>query len=393
MSERVDLRGLSVLLQRYMAEIRKTAKSVADVQNLFTEAYGERERRYQETIGALVDAIVAAGAGVGDELHAPIRARLVEERELLAARRRELREALLPRAQEDADGFLALSQEARAAHQATNRRLREQEVELQAEIERLEAELEALNAAIKEQGRFLGVLLHFGSLLKLSKRRREVLQALTETQAQLRDTRQRWQQARTTFEEEQAQLREELQAALLQRSQLQTELDYLDDDEQRALLAHQRAVRHVLDALREPVELADPALEERVNALAVLNAERERYLAGLQKAAHVLGLLSGIAKGVRAFQESVQKLIQQQQQYSQHLRPLQVTVPDAVQDFFAHFRRLDERISKAARFREEPEAFTAHARAFIESAGDRQIQQVFETLGGALNQAAETQWR
>jgi DNA repair exonuclease SbcCD ATPase subunit len=257
----------------------------------------------------------------------------------------------------------------------------------------LEAELEALNGAIKEQGRFLGVLLHFGSLLKLSKRRREVLRALKETQEQLRDTRQRWQKARTAFEEEQAQLREELQAALLHRSQLQTELDYLDDDEQRALLAHQRAVRHVLDALREPVALPDPALQERVNELVVLNVERERYLAGLEKAAHVLGLLSGIAKGVRAFQESVQKLIQQEQQYSQYLRPLQVTVPDAVQAFFAHFRRLDERVSNAERFREEPKAFTAHARAFIESAGDRQIQRVFEALGGALNQATETQWR
>lgn len=393
MSERVDLRGLSVLLQRYMAEIRKTAKSVADVQNLFTEAYGARERRYQDTIGALVDDIVAAGEGVGDELHAPIRARLAEEREILEGRRRELRERLLPRAQEDADGFVALSQEARATHQESNRRLHRQEAELQAEIERLEAELEALNGAIKEQGRFLGVLLHFGSLLKLSKRRREVLRALKETQEQLRDTRQRWQKTRTAFEEEQAQLREELQAALLHRSQLQTELDYLDDDEQRALLAHQRAVRHVLDALREPVALPDPALQERVNELVVLNVERERYLAGLEKAAHVLGLLSGIAKGVRAFQESVQKLIQQEQQYSQYLRPLQVTVPDAVPAFFAHFRRLDERVSNAERFREEPKAFTAHARAFIESAGDRQIQRVFEALGGALNQATETQWR
>ncbi len=259
---------------------------------------------------------------------------------------------------------------------------------MRAEIEAGEADLAALNAEIKRQSRFLGVILHFGALRKLSKQRKAVLQQLKEKQEALGAVRREWQERRERFETEQAELQELIQLALRERSELQAELDYLDDDEQRELLARQRAARHVLDTLREPVRSPLPELQEEVNALVALNIERDHYREGLMKAAHLLGLFAGIAKGVQAFRASAQKLVKQQQQYRQYLRPLKVTVPSVATSFFAHLGPLPQALHT-----DDPVAFATQAEAFIGAANDRQIQEVFEALGEALNHATSTQWK
>jgi chromosome segregation ATPase len=396
MTRTVDLRGLSAIFQKHLDNARAAAEAVANVQNAFTQAYGEREMRYQSTIGDLVDEVLAAGDGAGKELYAPIQRQLAEERRALEERQRELRRELLPQAQEEADTLIERSQAARTRHHKTNVELRKREAELEGEIDRLEAKLAVLNAEIKEQGRILGPFIHFRAVRKLTKRRDAVLTDLEEAHQALRDTRQGWRETRAAFEEEQARFREQVQEALLHRSRLQAELDYLEDEEQRELLAHQRAARHVLDELREPITGPNPALQAKVNDLVTLNVERDRYLEGLEKAAHVLGLLSGLAKGQRAFLASLQQLIQQQKEYSQYLPPLRITLPNApsaVDALYTRLRQLSQTLADTERFRSDPAAFTAHAQAFIDAAGDEEIQWLFEAMGNEIDRATKTQWR
>ncbi len=384
----VDLRQLEAHFAGYLEDIRRAAGLVARAKETFTAAYGERERRYQRTIGPLVDAVVAAWEKAGPALHRPIAARLERERVTLAARRRELRAGLLPELQEDVDGFVAESQADRARYQEDARRLKVQEEQLRAEIEAGEADLAALNAEIKKQGCFLKMLPNFSALRKSTRRRKVLLQTLQEKQEALGAVRREWKERREQFHAHQAELQALIREGLRERSELQAELDYLDDDEQRELLARQRAARHVLDARREPVVSPLPELQEEVNALVVLHTERDHYRVALMKAAHLSGLFTGIAEGVQAFRASAQKLYRQQQQYRQHLRVLKITLPNEAVTFFAAFRQLPQALQT-----DDPVAFATRADAFITGAGDTQIRQVFESLGAALNHATSTQWK
>ncbi|MGC9399057.1 MAG: hypothetical protein ACP5HM_07965 [Anaerolineae bacterium] len=388
MSQRVNLKQLEALLSGSLDDIRQATRVVTQAKDTFTEAYGERERRYQQRIGPLVDEVVAAWEEAGTALHSSIAARLEKERRTLEARRQELRAEVLPQIQEDVDGFITESQTGRARYQEHSRRLKAQEAQLLSEIEAGEAELDALNTEIEKQGCLLGMIRHLGTLRKLSRRRKALLQTLKEKQEALGTLRREWKERRTQFEAEQASLQTRIQEGLQKRAELRAELDYLDDEAQRELLARQRAARHVLNALREPIVSPPSELQEKVNALIALNIERDHYREGLMKAAHLAGLFAGIGKGVQAFQTSVQKLYQQQQRYRQYLHPLKIKVPEAAAAFLGQFRQLPQALHTA-----DPVTFATRAEAVIADAEETQIQETFESLGEALNQATRTQWK
>ncbi|MBN1259194.1 MAG: hypothetical protein JXB35_00800 [Anaerolineae bacterium] len=388
----MDLAALRKALQDQNQTLSVLTPRLSTIRDIYTEAYGQREQTYQATIGELVDRLVDAWQAMGADLFEPVQTRRIEEVDLIETRRRVLRDRLLPELQAQIDSLVKRSQTDRTRRHRTSVIEDDREEELKALVQRFEAELDQLNAEIQAQARRLGVIRHFGKLRRLTGRRSEVLKELARLQAEIRDVRSDWRTSEMQMGAQENTQQQEVQAALQKRSRWQAELDYLDDAAQREQLARQRAVRYVLDELREPVTSPLPDLESSVNDLAALNVARDQYQEALKKVSHLLGLLQGIGQGVTKFIESLEKLMQQQKQYSAYLKPLRISVPASIGRFFQQFTTLYQAVQNPAAFRDRPVIFSKLAAEFIASAGDDAIKATFESLGAALNQATTQQW-
>lgn len=388
-----SLQDLDKTLSARAADLRAVAPVFQELKACYTEAYGKYEQRYQLAIGPAVDLLVEAGAAAGPMLHSSVLAWLPHEEEAAEVRYLELRDKILPQLEADIAALVQRSQASRQRHHLANTQAAQREQSLQASIAAGEAELTRLNAEVKAKSRWLGMFWRFFTVNKLVRARNKVFAEVTQLQQQLEQLRQDWQDARQKETAAQASYQEETQTKLLEQARLQAEFDYLDAADRRAALAHQRAARHVIDELREPVACPLPDLEQALAELAELNVIRDRYQEGIHKAAHLEGLANGLLQGLVALGNGVQKMLRQQKQYSAYLKPLRVTVSQASLDFFRTLAALRKTFASAQSFTEDPVLFAQQAQSFIAALSDDAIRIAFESLGTALTRAAETQWK
>ncbi len=388
-----SLKDLDTMLTERMADIKATLPVFQALKASYGKVYGEHDLRYQVAIGPAVDRLMEADSAAGPDLQREVLALLPLQEDEIEARHTELREEVLPNLAAEIAVLLRRSQAGRERHHVANLTVAERERTLQTDIAAGEAELARLNAAVKGKARWLGVIWRFFAVNKLVRQRNKTFKAVKALQQQLEQTRKDWQMAQQQESEDQERYRQDMQAKLLEQARLQAEFDYLDDPDRRAFLAHQRTARAVIDGLREPIPCPLPDLAEMLTALAELNVTRDRYQEALTKAAHLEGLLNGLMQGLEGFRGGVQKMLQQQTQYSAYLKPLRISIPQASLDFFKTLAAARKNFTTTRGFAENPILFAQQAQGFIAALDDDTVRVAFESLGEALTQATEAQWK
>jgi predicted nuclease with TOPRIM domain len=392
MPRTVSLEQLNDFLSDNRRKVNAVGREVEEIQVGFNSAYVEFKADHDARLASLTETLFEQLDNVGPELRALIDERAVEERRLLAERRMELRENLIPQTQAEADAVLAQAQEQVKALRQLNPRLNEREEAYKAQRDGLEAKLAQLNSEISRRSRGLGFITHFISIAKLDRQRHRVLGQLETLARNLKEVREEWQTSQHEVQTEQEALQSQWRELSLRVAELKRELTYLDDEAQQEALAMKRAVRHVLDNLKESVPCPGD-LRPGLEAMIELNIKTDSYQEGLGTVGGLIALLDSVGKGMDSFQESVGGLIGEQRMHGDFLPGLRVRLPDSVISFHSQWDGLRARVRDDARLCARPAEFLEAAQPVIErDLSDEAITDMFNRLGQALIEATR-KWR
>jgi DNA repair exonuclease SbcCD ATPase subunit len=393
MSRSFSLEQLSDYITDQIARIAAVRKEVEEIQVGFNSAYVEWQAEHDAALERLTEAVMDRRDEVGPDLEAQIQERIGEERHIIDARREELRDELIPEAQAQADRTLAQGQRLTETVRELNPRLNDREETLKAQRAALEEELAALNDQIRELSGCLGVVTNFVKINRLDRQRQRAIGKLDAIQQELKAVREEWQATYDQIKDQQEGLQDQWQELTLELARLQGELDYLDDETSREDLALKRAVRFVIDHLKQPVACPAQDLERQLADMVELNIETDTYQEGLGSVSGVLSVLDGITEGLHRFDESVKGLIREQQMHSSYLSKLSVTVPSETLAFHEQWDDLRGSVKDERHLGANPAEFIAAVRPVMEeNMSEARIVAMFNSLAGALEQATAG-WR
>jgi len=405
MSKSFSLEQLADYIADNLEKIGAVRQEMAEIQVGFNSAYVEWKAEHDASLERLVQAIDGRSDEVGPELQARIGQRCLEESELIEKRRQELRQELIPTAQAEADAALEKGQSLAQALRKLNPELDQREEGLKARRARLEAELGQLNQQISRLSGCLGVVVNFPKITRLDRQRQRLIGRLEGVNQALKEVRQQWQTAQQQTGDEQATLQAGWQDLTLKLAQLQAELSFLDDEANRQATARQRAVRHVVDHLKEPVAPGQraggqakprgplPDLQGELDEMVKLNVQTDDYQAALGAAASLLSLLDGISEGLKRFDRSVQGTLDEQKMHSAYLPMPEVSLREEVLGFHAQWDDLRSKVRDERHLSAHPAEFVAAVGPVMqEGLSEARIKAMFEGLGQALD-AATRGWR
>lgn len=392
MPQTVSLEQLNDFLLENRRKINEVGREVEEIQVGFNSAYVEFKANHDAQLARLTEALFTRLDGLGPELRALINERAVVERRLLVERRKELREKLIPQTQAEADAVLAQAQEQIQALRQLNPQLNEREEVYKAHKAALEAKLAELNAEISRRSRGLGFIIHFVSIAGLDRQRQRIIGQLEVLARNLREVREEWQARQQEFQAEQEALQGQWRQLSLRVAELKRELAYLDDEAQREALAVKRAIRYVLDNLKELVPC--PAdLKSGLEAMIELNIKTDAYQEGLGMVGGLIALLDSVGKGMDSFKTSVEGLIGEQRMHGDFLPRLKVQLPDSVIAFHSQWDSLRVKVRDDARLCARPTEFLEAMQPIIErDLSDEAITGMFNDLSQALTEATK-KWR
>jgi chromosome segregation ATPase len=393
MAESYSLEQLSQYLSGNMSRIGELRKEVEEIQVGFNSAYVEWKARHDAQLERVVEAIVDRWNEAGPDLQARIEKNAAEEQDLIEKRRQKLRDEIIPQTQAEADEALQDAQTTIEILREENPRLDEREESLKKLQAMFQEELAQLNEKIRALSGCLGVLINFFKINKLDRQRQRVIGQLYGVRRELRDVRREWRQIQREMQTEQENQQSIWQLRAQAMADLRAELDYLDDDANRQRLALKRATRHVLDNLKEPVAGLVDDLKEEMDAMIEANIQTDTYQEALGSVSGFMALLDGINEGLKRFDTSVAGLIKEQRMHSAHLSRLSVNVPAEVASFHQQWEGLAKMVRDDGHLCAHPPEFVALVKPVIEgNLSQSNVKQMFESLGGALNQAT-SRWR
>jgi predicted nuclease with TOPRIM domain len=373
-------------------KINAVGREVEEIQIGFNGAYVEFKADHDAQLASLTETMFEKLDSLGSDLRTRIDEQAVEERRLLAERRTELQEELIPQTQAEADAVLAQAQEQTKALRQLNPRLDEREEAYKAQRAALETKLAELNSEISKRSRGLGFITHFISIAKLDRQRHRVLGQLETLAQNLGEVREEWQTRQQEFQAEQQALQDQWRELSLGVAELKRELTYLDDEAQREALAVKRAIRHVLDNLKERIPCPDE-LRPGLEAMIELNIKTDDYQEGLGTVGGLIALLDSVGTGMDGFQESVEGLIGEQRMHSEFLPRLKVQLSNSVIAFHSQWDGLRAKMRDEARLSAHSSEFLAAAQVVIErDLSDEAVTSMFDRLGQALAEATKD-WR
>jgi chromosome segregation ATPase len=396
-----SLQRLSDYIAETIDQIGKVRQEAQEIQLGFNSAYVEWKAQHDAALERLAGAVTAtleeawpdASNEAGNILYTRITARTAEERLAISERGRELRESLIPNTQTEADQTLQEGQRLQTRLRALNPRLDQREEELKAQRSVLEGELAELNEQIRRLSGCLSVVLNFPKINRLGRRRQEAVGELKVIQQELKRVREEWREAQVQTQGEQEALQTKWQELALRLARLHGELDYLDEEANREALALRRAVRYVMDHLKEPVSCPASELQGELDAMVELNRQTDDYQAGLGSAGSFMSLLDGIMEGLRRLNESVQGLVEEQRMHSSHLSALSISVPGEVLAFHRQWPVLARKVHDESRLCAHPAEFVAVVQPVMdEDLSESNIRAMFGGLGQALERAT-SEWR
>ena len=392
MPQTISLDQLNDFLADNRRKINAVGREVEEIQVGFNSAYVEFKADHDAQLASLTETLFKRLDGVGPELRALVDKRAIAERRLLAERGVELRDKLIPQTQAEADAVLAQAQEQTKSLRQLNPRLDEREEAYKAQRAALETRLAQINSEISQRSRGLGFVIHFISVAKLDRQRHRILGQLETLAQNLKEVRQEWQTSQQEFQTEQEGLQGQWRELSLKVAELKRELVYLDDEAQREALAVKRAVRHILDNLKDPVPCPGdlrPGLETMIE----LNIKTDAYQEGLGTVGGLIALLDSVGKGMDSFRESIQGLIGEQRMHSEFLPRLEMHLSDSVIAFHNQWDGLGAKMRDDAQLCAHPTEFLKAARPVMErDLSNEAITDMFNRLGQALDEATRN-WR
>jgi chromosome segregation ATPase len=388
----MNARKLIQYLDDQQQAIQALIAQLDEVQVAFNAQFDEFKAQHDATLDRLTDEIAADPGAAGPQLTASIEKRLPEERERIDARRQQVREEYLPKRQQAADDLLNKAQAELAELRALNPQLDAQEEDLKAEKAGLEAQLAELNGEIGRLSRGLGVVRHFLTITKADRERQRVIGKLELINNSLLQVRQAWEQRREETEQHQADLQKRWQLESVAVARLQSELDQLDDKARGEDLALRRAIRYVLDNLKENLSTSDASLDAGLQQMVQLNVSTDAYHEGLASVGGTIGLLRGIGSGNDAIRRSIEGLNNEQQMHSAYLKPLDFQLPSSVEAFHNQWAALADRFADEKAIGAHPTDFSSAVEPLLAGPlSESSIEAMFNSLG-AMVQQATAQW-
>lgn len=393
MSKSFSLQRLSKFIEDGIEGIGNVRTEVEEIQIGFNSAFVEWKAEHDATLERLTEAVNGQLEDVGPDLQSRVEERMVEERRIIAERRQALRDDLVPQTQSEADTALDEGKRLSQKLRQLNPRLDQREEKLKSQRASLEAELAQLNQQMRDLSGCLGVVIHFPKISRLDRERQRVIGQLDVVQQGLKEVREEWQSAQHQFQGDQETLQTSWREATLKLAQLQGELDFLDDEASGEDLARRRAVRHVIDHLKETIPCPLEDLKPELDSMVELNVQTDDYQAGLGSVGSLMSVLDGVSQGLTRFNESVEGLISEQKMHSAYLPKLSVDVPDEVLSFHAQWGDLRDKARDDGHLCAHPTEFVAFAQPVMEGAlNEANIRAMFEGLGQALDHATQ-RWR
>ncbi|MBN1978584.1 MAG: hypothetical protein JW918_14395 [Anaerolineae bacterium] len=392
MGKRVSLEELHQYILNKTSQIRTVSEEMKEIQVGFNSKHVAWKADHDAALERLVEAVLARMEEVGPELKGRIEERVAEERRIVDERRQELRDTLIPQVQAEVDDLIKKGRTVVEFVREENPRLDEREEQLKAKWAKLEGELTVLNERIRKLSGCLGVVFNFLKINKLDRQRQRVIGQMYEVRSQLRDVRQEWQETRHVADDEEDRLQVRWQELTREVAQMQGELDYLEEASNRENLALRRAVRHVIDNLKEPIPCPAADVKADLDGMVTLNIQTDDTQGGLGVASGLIALLDGIIEGMKRFDQSVAGLVTEQHMHSAYLKRLDVDVPDDVEAFHAQWEGLAQKVRDDGRLCENPAEFlNVVLPEFEGKVSEAAIRGAFESLGRALS-AATSQW-
>ena len=360
-----------------------------EVQVAFNAQFDRFKAQHDGTLDRLTDQIAERPDTVSPELRTSIDERLPEERRRIQERRQKVREEYLPRRVQAADDLLKKGQDELAQLRALNPQLDEREENLKRQKAELEGQLAELNEVIGQKSKGLRVVRYFLAITKADRERHRVLGKLEGTNDALYEVRRIWEEERKKVAKFQAAYQEQWQLESIAVARLQTELDQLDDETQREDLAQRRAIRHIVDALKEPASSPDPELDAGLREMVELNVQTDGYHEGLASVGGMIGLLGGINSGMEAVRHSIEGLKREQEMHSAYLKALDFRLPPPVDAFHKQWPALAQQFADEETIGAHPVEFSAAVQPLLEGTlSQANIEAMFNHLGEMIEKAA-----
>lgn len=359
-----------------------------EIQVTFNAQFDAFKARHDTKLDRLTGQIAGQLQDLSPGLRAAIDESMPSEQRQLQERRQSVENEYLPKRQQAADELLSRAQAELAELRALNPELDRQEEELKAEKAKLEARLAELNQEIRRHSRGFGIVLRFSAITRADRERHQVIGKLEMVNDSLYKVRQEWETQHTRMLASQAKLQERWQLEAIAIARLQSELDQLNDSAVCEDLALRRAIRHVLDALKEPQKASDAEMEAHLHEMIELNIQTDTYHEGLASVGGMIGLLRGIDNGMQALRQSVQGLYDEQGMHSAYLKPLEFQLPAGVESFHKQWSELAHRFADEDEIGQHPAQFSAAVKPLLRGPlSEANIASMFEELGRMLKQA------
>ncbi len=369
-------------------EIEDLINQLDEIQVHFNAQYDSFKSQHDAVLDHLTNQIDAQLDTVDLELRKAIEDRLPEERERINERRQQVAQEYLPKRREAEDALLKQAQAELAQLRSLNPQLNEREESLKRGRAELDARLAELNRQIRAKSRGLGVMLHFIAISKADRERHRLLGKIEAINESLYRVRTEWKQHQQEAEQSQKDLQQAWQLESIAVARLQTELDQLDDADGREELALRRAIRHCLDALKEPATARNPELEAGLHEMVDLNIQTDAYHDGLASVGGLIGLLRGINSGMQAIHRSVEGVAREAEMHSAYLRPVSFDISKRVATFHNQWAELVEKFSDEKGIGQHPAGFADSIRPLLAGPlSEANIEAMFADLGASITEA------
>lgn len=373
-----------------MRAIDVLVDELEEIQVAFNARFDEWQSQHDTALERLIGQITERPDAVGSALYSAIDQRVPQELKRIDERRQKMQEDYLPRRQRAADTLLQEAQSELAEMRGLNPQLDRQEEELKSEKSSLEAHLSELNERIRARSKGLGVVRHLLAITRDDRERQRTIGKLEVINSSLYKVRQEWEQKSEETRTSQAKLQAQWQMESIAVARLQSELDQLDDQMYRQDLAQRRAIRHVLDELKEPTSSSDSDLESGLQEMVNLNIRTDAYHEGLSSVGGLIGLLRGINNGMDAVRKSVDGLEHEQEMHSAYLKPLDFSLPARVKAFHKQWSSLAQQFADEETMGAGPEDFSATVRPLLEGPlSEARIEDMFSALEAMIRQATK----
>jgi len=374
---------------RYTRQNRKRIadvyREIEEIQYQFNDLYQQQVVERQKLVATYIPLLVEAA----EDLPAGMK-KLFGERE--QTERRAIGEEIARLESETAEKRRAADQLIEEAQRQVaylreqNPILDQQEEEMKARRASFQSEIQQLDTEIKQLNRFpVGWLVNSIKLRRLRKQRVGLISNVRAVERGIRDVREKWQANKRTLQEKQTDLRSKWQTLSVEVSQLQSKLDHLTTNFDQQ--SRQNAAQGLLSDFKElPASAGD--WKDRLAPLVELNRGEAIYKTGLRTVSEILGLLKGLGEGMDRFIRSVGTVYEEQRRY--RLPPLTLKLSDGVTSFHSAWPEFQSKVKDEKYLGTHPLEFSHRVQDFTqERLGETEIQEMFEDMGDALNEATK----